>query len=148
MFRLAVMVAVVSVVATSVFAQADVVAERKAVMRDAAKYFYGALPRMIRGEAQYDQATVDAAFATVAEGAKKIPALYPESSKTAPRTSDFSASPKIWDNKADFEAKVAAYAKNIEAAHPKAKDLDGLKEAYALVREGSDACHDSYRVRH
>ncbi|MCC6946695.1 MAG: cytochrome c [Bradyrhizobiaceae bacterium] len=148
MFRLAAVVAAVTVMATAVVAQTDVVAERKSVMRESGKYFYGALPRMLRGEAPYDQATVDAAFTAFADSAKKIPGLYPESSKNAPRTSDYSASPKIWENKADFEAKVAAYGKSIEAARPKATSLDGLKEAHALVRAGCDSCHDSYRVRH
>lgn len=148
MFRTAAAVAAVAVLATAVLAQSDPVAERKSVMRETGKYFYRALPRMLRGEDPYDQASVDAAFVVVAEGAKRLPNLYPESSKDAPRTSDYSASPKIWENKADFEAKIAAYAKGIEAARPKATSLEGLKEAYPLVRQACDACHDAYRVRH
>jgi cytochrome c556 len=148
MFQIAAAMAGIVVVATAALAQSDLVAARKAVMREQGKYFYGALPRMLRGEAPYDQATVDAAFLAFADGAKKLLGLYPESSKNAPPTGDYGPSPKIWDNRADFEAKIAAYAKAIEAARSKATSLDGLKEAFAVVRSGCDGCHDSYRVRY
>jgi cytochrome c556 len=148
MLRIAAVIAAVVVVTTAALAQSDLVAARKAVMRESGKYFYGALPRMLRGEAPYDQATVAAAFAAFADGAKKMPGLYPENSKNLPRSGDYGPSPKIWDDRADFEAKIAAFAKSVDAARQKATSLDGLKEAFPIVRDGCDGCHDSYRVRY
>ncbi len=147
MYRTSFIAVTFAATATSVFAQADLVAARKALMGDTGKYMYRALPNMIKGEQPYDQATVDAAFAFMTAGAQKLPSLYAESTKDVPPSGRYGASPKVWQNKADFDAKIAAYGAAVAAGKGKATSLDGLKEAYAAVSRACDSCHDNYRVR-
>lgn len=136
-------------VSTAVLAQKAPVEQRTDLMRAIGKYVYQALPQMIRGEAPYDQATVDAAFDQLTVAAKELPALFPEGSQTdKPRPPGRTvASPRVWENKADFDARLAAFAKDIAEARPKATGPDGLKAAYPLVRENCNSCHEVYRVR-
>lgn len=128
-------------------AQTDPIEARRALMRGSGAGFYGALPKMIRGDAPYDQARVDAAFAQAADSAAKLPALFPESSKSGGAPSDYAASPRIWENKADFDARLAKYAKDIAEARANATGPENLKAAFSLVRQNCDSCHESYRVR-
>ena len=65
----------------------------------------------VKGEKPYDQATVDAALAQFEDTAKKLPTLFPESTKGLKPEGDYSASPKIWEDKAGFDAKIASFAK-------------------------------------
>jgi cytochrome c556 len=147
MYRTSLLAVTFAAIATTVFAQADLVAARKALMGETGKYMYRALPNMIKGDQPYDQATVDAAFAQMAGAAKKLPSLYAESTKGAPPSGRFGGSAKIWENKADFDAKVAAYGAAVAAGKGKATSLEGLKEAYSTVSRTCDSCHDSYRIR-
>ena len=59
---------------------------------------------MIKGEKPYDQAAVDKALTQLEDTAKKLPTMFPESIKGLKVEGDFSASPKIWEDKAGFEA--------------------------------------------
>src|SRR6201987_2162959 len=98
-------VAVLALGVTAVAAQSDPIAARKALMKangDQAKI--GAA--MVKGEAPFDLAKVQAIFATFADAAEKAPALFPDNSKTGGKTE---ALPAIWKNKADFEARLAKF---------------------------------------
>ena len=124
-------------------AQQDPVKTREDLMKknnDHAK----AVVQMMRGQAPFDAAAVDAAFKQWADTAQKLPNLFPESSKTG---GDNRASPKIWVNKNDFDAKAAAFAKAVAENHDKAKSsLDGLKAAIPVVGKACDDCHKEYRL--
>jgi cytochrome c556 len=147
MFRTLIAAAALAVATTAVFAQADLVAARKALMSENGKYMYRAFPAMLKGETPYDQAVVDAGFTQLNESAQKLPALFSESTKDVPPAGRFSISPKAWDNKADLDAKLASYAKTVAEEKPKVKDLETLKSSYAAVAKACDSCHDAYRVR-
>lgn len=147
MYRTSFLAVSFAAIATTVFAQADLVAARKALMGDTGKFMYRELPAMIKGEQPYNQATVDAAFAQMAAAVEKLPSLYVESTKGAPPSGRFGVSPKMWENKADFDAKIAAYGAAVAANKGKATSLEGLKEAHTAVVETCQSCHDSYRVR-
>lgn len=80
---------------------------------------------MMSGQAPFDAAEVDAAFTQWAETAQKRPGLLPDNSKTG---GDNRASPKIWVDKPDFDAKAAAFAKVVSDNRDKAKSsLQGLQ---------------------
>jgi cytochrome c556 len=147
MFRTLFIAASIVAITTTVFAQADVVAARKALMGETGKHMYRALPDMIKGATPYNQTAVDAAFAQMNDAAQKLPALYAASTKDLPPSGRYSVSQKMWANKPDFDAKLANYAKDIAAARPRVKDIGGLKEAYAAIGKNCDSCHDAYRVR-
>ena len=128
---------------SAVVAQSDPIKERMALMKgnnDNAKIVVG----MIRGQAPFDAAKVDAAFVQWAETAQKLPGLFPDNSKTGEKTR---AAPKIWEAKADFDAKAAAFGKAVADNRAKAKaSLDGLKAAIGPVGKACDNCHEDYRL--
>jgi cytochrome c556 len=127
----------------AVIAQSDPIAARKALMKhnnDGARV----LVAMMRGSAPFDAAKVDPVFSQWAETAQDLPGLFPDNSKTGGETR---ASPKIWENKADFDAKSAAFGKVVADNRDKAKQsLDGLKAAVGAVGEACDDCHKDYRL--
>jgi cytochrome c556 len=127
----------------AVVAQSDPIAARKALMKANNDNARNAV-QMMRGQQPFDAAKVEAAFVQWADTAQKLPALFPENSKTGQETR---ATPKIWLNKMDFEAKAAAFAKAVAENRDKAKEsLDGLKAAIPVVGKACDNCHEDYRL--
>jgi cytochrome c556 len=126
----------------AVIAQSDPIATRKDLMKQNDS---GArvLVAMMRGTAPYDASKVGPVFAQWADTAQKLPGLFPDNSKTG----DTRASPKIWQAKADFDAKAAEFGKVVADNRAKAKQsLDGLKAAVAAVGKSCDNCHADYRL--
>jgi cytochrome c556 len=140
MIRTMLAVAAAAVVTVAV-AQSDPVSQRKALMKGNLE---GArnVSRMVRGEDPFDVTKVNAAFAQWAETAQKLPALFPEPPKPGQETR---ALPKIWETKADFEAKNAAFGKAVADNKDKVKTLDELKAAFPGVSKTCDDCHEPYR---
>jgi cytochrome c556 len=126
---------------TAVMAQSDPLSQRKALMKGNLEGAQN-LNKMVRGENPFDAAKVDAAFAQWTETAQKIPALFPEPPTPG---QDTRALPKIWENKADFEAKIASFAKAVADNKDKAKTLDELKAAFPNVSNACNNCHEPYR---
>lgn len=139
--------ATLTIVTGAALAQSDPMKERKDVMKGMGMPFYVTLNRMQRGQAPYDQATVDQAFAFIAANASKLPSLYPDNTKDAPSTDDYGPSPKVWENKADFDARIDKLVKVAAENQPKVKDVEGLKVGFANVRHECDSCHEVYRVQ-
>ncbi|MEA2981409.1 MAG: hypothetical protein QOF91_1383 [Alphaproteobacteria bacterium] len=143
MKRILLAVAVIAIGVTAAVAQSNPIAARKALMKgnndNAAN-----LVKMTRGEAPYDAAKVDAAFAQWAETAQKLPGLFPDNSKTGQNTR---VTPKIWQTRSDFDAKIADFAKAVADNRDKAKNVDELKVALGGVGKACDGCHDQYRRR-
>jgi len=127
----------------AVVAQQDPVTTRENLMKQNDEHARTVV-QMMRGQKPFDAAAVDAAFAQWADTAQKLPGLFPDNSKTG---GDNRASPKIWVNKKDFDAKAAAFAKAVAENRDKAKaSLDGLKAAIPVVGKGCDNCHEDYRL--
>jgi cytochrome c556 len=122
-------------------AQSDPLSQRKALMKSNGQHA-GALGKMVRGEDAFDAAKVNAAFAQWTEAAQKLPTLFPEPPKAGEETR---ALPKIWEDKADFNAKIAAFAKVVGDNKGKATTLDELKVAMPLIGKGCGNCHELYR---
>jgi cytochrome c556 len=55
--------------------------------------------------------------------------------------------PKIWQTRSDFDAKIADFAKAVADNRDKAKNVDELKVALGGVGKACDGCHDQYRRR-
>src|SRR6185437_6867889 len=94
---------------SAVVAQQDQVKQTQTVMKNNGKNA-AALAAMVKGEKPYDQATVNAALAQFEETAKKLPTLFPESSKGQKTGGDYNTSSKIWEDKAGFEEHIANFA--------------------------------------
>lgn len=127
----------------AVLAQSDPVKEREDLMKqndEGAK----AVVAMMRGQRPFDGKAIDAAFAQWADTAKKLPNLFPEGSKTG---GDNRASPKIWVNKEDFDAKATEFAKAVADNRAKAvASVEGLRAAVPVVGDACDNCHKEYRL--
>ena len=129
--------------AGAVIAQSDPIATRQSLMKENNTNAL-IVVRMMRGMAPFDAAKVDAVFAQWANTAQKLPALFPDSSKTGQKTR---ASSMIWLTKSDFDAKAAAFGKAVVENRSKAKaSLDGLRAAIPAIANACDACHKDYRV--
>ena len=130
----------------AVVAQQDLVKSTQAEMKANGKNA-GAMAAMLKGEKPYDQATVDTALAQYEGTAKKLPTLIPESTKGLKPEGDYSASPKIWEDKAGFDAKIASFSKVVSEAKPKIKNLDTLKANFPAIGKECGACHETFRLK-
>jgi cytochrome c556 len=141
MIRTILAMTAVAVGVSCAIAQSDPIAERKLLMKGNAD---GArnVNRMVRAEDPFDVAKVNAAFAQWTETADKLPGLFPEPPKPG---QDTRALPKIWETKADFDAKIASFGKAVADSKDKVKTLDELKVAFPIVSKACNDCHEPYR---
>jgi cytochrome c556 len=146
MMRTIVVVGTLLLGAGAVVAQQDLVKQAQTEMKGNGKNA-GALGAMFKGEKPYDQATVDAALAQFEGTAKKLPTLFPASVKGLKPEGDYSASPKIWEDKAGFDAKIASFAKVVTEAKARIKDLDSLKANFPGIGKECGACHETFRLK-
>lgn len=147
MRRAVLVIAAVLFGATAVVAQQDLIDQSHASMKANGKALGGTLSPMARGDKPYDQAAVDAALAQLEDSAKKIPSFYPASVKDVKQTSDYTPSPKIWDDKAGFDAAVSSFVKAVSEAKGKIKDLDSLKATLPTIGKSCSGCHETFRVK-
>jgi cytochrome c556 len=129
-----------------VAAQQDQVAKTQLAMKSNGKNA-GALSAMAKGEKPYDQAAVDSALVALEDVAGKFSTLFPESIKGMKPEGDYYASPKVWTERADFEAHAASFAKAVTAAKGKIRDLDTLKATLSAIGKECAGCHETYRVK-
>jgi len=140
MIRTVVVVGALLLGVGAVAAQEDVVKHTQAFMKGNGKNA-GALSAMVKGEKPYDQAAVDAAMAQFEDTASKFPTLFPDSIKGLKADGDYSASPKVWEDKAGFDEHIASFVKG------KIKDLDTLKVVLPTIGKQCGGCHETYRVK-
>ena len=131
----------------AVVAQQDVANQTQTTMKATGRALGAVLSPMVKGEKPYDQAAVDTALAQLEDTAKKLPALFPESIKGLKVEGDYSASPKIWEDKAGFAAKIESFAKVVSEAKAQIKDLDSLKATVPVIGKSCGACHETFRLK-
>jgi cytochrome c556 len=133
----------IAVCVTAALAQSDPIKERQNLMKG-----FGAATRtgtqMSRGEIPFDAAKAKEVFVTFETGAKRIPTLFPENSKTG---GDTAADPKIWTNTADFQALAAKIGADAQKAAASVNDLETFKAAFGEVAKDCGACHQTYRLK-
>ncbi len=139
MIRTILITATIAIGVTGVVAQTDAISQRKSLMKQNSKHTKG-ISAMVKGEAPFDAATVNTAFAQWSNTASQLPKLFPDNSKSG---GDTRALPKIWTDRKGFDTHVAAFAK---AAAVRPKDLDGLKKAFPAVGKACGDCHEGYRA--
>jgi len=128
-------------------AQQDAVKLAQDTMKANGRNMGTVLSPMFKGEKPYDQAAVDTALNQFEDTARKLPAMFPASIKDAKWEGDFSPSPKLWEDKAGYDAKVASFAKAVTEAKAKIKDLDSLKANFPGIGKECGACHETYRLK-
>ena len=130
-----------------VSAQQDIVNQRQTMMKENGRNLGGVLTPMAKGDKPYDQAAVDAALAKLEENAKALAEQFPDSTKGLKTDGKYSAAPKIWDNRADFDSHIANYAKAIGTAKASIKDAETLKAAVPVLGKQCSGCHETYRIQ-
>lgn len=127
---------------TAAFAQADVVTERRNVMRAKLAEF-----RAVRdGLAGSGAVTALAARGSrLAELSDRLPGLVPEGSGVG--AGETRALPAIWQNMADFRAQSAAFGTASRALAQAAGggDRPATQVAFNRVSATCDSCHNAYR---
>ncbi|WP_378943732.1 c-type cytochrome [Mesorhizobium sp. ANAO-SY3R2] len=143
MRRFILAVSALALATTAAFA--DIVADRQAVMKENAKQV-GVLAKMVKGEAAFDAAAVLAALTALNGNVQKIDvaASFPAGTDKG----DTTASPKIWEDAAGFQAEVDKFkAVAASAAAAPAQDLDALKAQVGAIGQTCASCHQSFRVK-
>ena len=142
MIRTALVLAGLGLGLTAVLAQSNPIAERQQTMKAV-----GAATRdgaaMAKGEAAFDAAKAQAIFKTYADAAKKVPTLFPDSSKTGGETT---ATSKIWEDQAGFKAAFAKFETDA-AAGATVANLDGFRSAFGGATKNCGTCHEVYRIK-
>ena len=146
MIRTALVVGALLLGAGVVMAQQDLVKQNQDTMKANAKNL-GGMIAMVKGEKPYDQATVTAALTQLDETAKKLPTMFPDSIKGMNPGGDYEVSPKIWDDKAGFKARIDAFAKIVTEAKTKITDLDTLKATAPAIGKECGGCHETFRIK-
>jgi cytochrome c556 len=139
--RIVLAVAAIALGVTTVTAQQDPIAARKAIMKANGEQA-GIGAKMNKGEEAFDLAKAKKIFATYQDAAK-TQTLWPESSKTG----DTAALPAIWQNKADFDAKLVKFVNDAKAAEAAVTDVDTFKAQFTEVQKNCGGCHQTYRKR-
>lgn len=122
----------------------EVIKERQGILESFGKAAKP-LGAMMKGEADFDLAKVQAALALLQEKAPKLPTLFPEDSKTG---EDTEALPAIWENKADFEPRYQKLADDAKAAAAVITDQASFEENWPKVTGNCSGCHKKYRKPH
>lgn len=123
-------------------AQSEAIAARQAILGS----FGNAVKEpgsMLRHEATFDLAIVQASLKTIAEGAPKLKTLFPDDSKSGAYTE---ALPVIWDKKDEFLKIVDQLAASATAARAAVKDEASFRNEWGKVSSNCRACHKVYRV--
>jgi cytochrome c556 len=132
---------------TAAVAQEDPIKARKALMKTNGQQAK-VLGDMVKGDTPFDLAAAQKAFANFQNAASKMPDLYPDSSKGGDPSDDFNASPKVWENMADFKARFVKFGDDAKAAASSVKDVDSLKAAMGNIgKNDCGSCHETYRVK-
>jgi cytochrome c556 len=143
LLRTVLAVTAIAVGVTAVVAQQDPIAQRKALMKSNGEQAQIG-GKIAKGEEPFDLAKAKKIFATYQETMAQMPPLWPATSQTGGETA---ALPAIWQNKADFEAKLTKLGAEAKAAEAAVKDLDTFKAQFTEVQKNCGGCHQNYRQR-
>jgi cytochrome c556 len=134
--------------AVAAFAADDPIAVRKALM-DANGGAAGLSAGMMKGEIAYSPAAGKAAITSFHASAMAFGDFFPEGSDMG---ADTHASPKIWEDRAGFDAELAKFQAASAAAMQASgrdgpADLAAFQAAVGPVLGTCKSCHQSYQVR-
>jgi cytochrome c556 len=143
MKRAIVAAAVTAFAVTAVVAQpTSVITQRKELMKTQnAQTRVGS--QMLKGEQPFTSDKARAIFAAYINTTEKFGGLFPDDSKTGGETK---ASPKVWTDRAGFNAALAKFTQDVKANQDKTKNLDEFRAAFGAVTRNCLSCHETYRL--
>lgn len=133
--------------AGTALAQQEVAVQQDNLMRSIAKYQYGVILKMAKGDIPFDRKAADDAIASIEADVGKIAKTFEVNPKQDVVNASYGSSPKIWQNKADFDSRIAPVQKAIAEVKGKITDAAALKSAYSAINDRCNDCHDTYRVK-
>lgn len=106
---------------------------------------FSAMGEMVRDKRPWDAAEFSNRAERVAQLSKMTDEGFPPGSATGAMTE---AKPSIWDNLADFNAKMDDFRREADALASIAKggDADAMKAQFAKTGGACKACHDEYKA--
>lgn len=135
--------AVVAVVATAAVGAEDPIIVRKKEMDANGAAVWGVGRRILKGEIPFNPVIAASIFQTTNAVAYSFGDYFPEDSKTG---HDTEALPAIWEDPAGFEAALAKFKQDTDAAlAAKPQDLESFRAALAQVETNCESCHEKYR---
>lgn len=147
MMRMVVVAGALLLGAGAVMAQQDIAVKQDNLMRAQGKSMYGVILKMTKGEIPYDQKAVDAAIAALEQSVPTIPKVFDTNPREDVVDAHYGSSPKIWQNKADFDSKAPPVARTIADVKGKINDVASLKVAYDQIQAKCNDCHETYRLK-
>ncbi|MBR0836655.1 cytochrome c [Bradyrhizobium manausense] len=133
--------------AGAVMAQQEVAVQQDNLMRSQAKSLYTVILKMTKGDIPYNQKAVDEAIANLQADVAKIAKTFEVNPKQDVVNATYGASPKVWQNKADFDSKIPPVQKAIADVKGKITDVASLKAAYTAINDRCTDCHETYRLK-
>lgn len=122
------------------YAADDPSADRQNLMKNVGAAT-GAGAKIAKGEMEFDPVTAQLVFNTLNAAANGLGYMFPDGSETGNNTE---ASPKIWEDRAGFNAAVAKFITDTDI---KIADLDGFRAAFGAATQNCGSCHEGYRVK-
>ncbi len=136
-------IALAMIITASSASAADPVTTRQDIMKSVGAAT-GTLGKMVKGEIPYDPISAELAVRLLFTAGVAFPTQFPEGSDAG----DTEASPKIWENKAEFDKISADFAGAALAAIPASKNgLDSLKGSFGSIAKNCKACHQEFRAK-
>ncbi|MGO4705753.1 cytochrome c [Microvirga sp. 2MCAF38] len=126
---------------SAAIAQSNPIEQRQGLMKQFGSHVK-TTSAMLKGQAPFDLAQVQAALETFSKSAKQAPALFPDSSKTGEKTE---ALPVIWENKSAFESNFSQFDKDAQTALASIKDETSFKAEFPKVLQNCGTCHKTFR---
>lgn len=133
--------------AGAVMAQQEIAVQQDNLMRSQAKSMYTVILKMTKGDIPYNQKAVDEAIANLEADVAKIAKTFEVNPKQNVVNATYGASPKVWQNKADFDSKIPPVQKAIADVKGKITNLASLKTAYTAINDRCTDCHETYRLK-
>ncbi|MCB8821185.1 c-type cytochrome [Microvirga rosea] len=125
---------------TAALAQTDVIAQRQKLMKDNGEHSRG-IGAMLKDQAPFDLAKVQAALQTFSRSAKGEPDLFPANSKDG----NTKATPAVWEKKSEFDALFAKFDQDSQTALTTIKDEATFKAEMPKVLQNCGTCHKTFR---
>jgi cytochrome c556 len=147
MIRMVVIAVALLLGAGAAMAQQELAVKQDNLMRAQAKSLYTVMLKTVKGEIPYDQAAIDAAIAQLETSVPTIADVFATNPKEDVVNTTYGASPKVWQNKADFDSKIPPVVKAIADVKGKIKDVASLKTAYTEINDRCTDCHETYRLK-
>lgn len=133
--------------AGAVMAQQEIAVQQDNLMRSQAKSMYTVILKMTKGDIPYNQKAVDEAITSLEADVAKIAKTFEVNPKQDVVNATYGASPKVWQNKADFDSKIPPVQKAIADVKGKITNLASLKTAYTAINDRCTDCHETYRLK-